>query len=163
MRPKGNAQVLESRRRQAVRLLKEGHSATDVATILGCHAKSIFRWRKMQTEGGHAALRARPNTGRPAGLTQSHKRDLTRRLLAGALKNGFATDLWTCPRIVELIRRRCGVSYHHDHVGRLMAAMGFTCQKPKRRAVERDEAAIEHWIRHDWQRIKKKRGENERT
>jgi len=131
-----------------------------VARLVGCHPKTVSRWKKLQKDGGHAALRARPNTGRPPALSQKQKKDLTRRLLKGALKNGFATDLWTCPRIVELIRRHYGVSHHHDHIGRLMAAMGFTCQKPKRRAIERDEEAIRHWIAHDWERIKKKRSES---
>lgn len=146
-----------------MRLLDEGRSPREVAKEVGCHPKSVPRWNKARADGGHRALSARPNTGRPPGLTDRQKKDLTRRLLAGALKNGFDTDLWTCPRIVVLIRRHHRVSYHHDHVGRLMAAMGFTCQKPKRRAVERDEEAIEHWIRHDWERIKKKRGESVRT
>ena len=143
--------------------MNDGHSPTEVAKRLGCHPKSVSRWKKSQKDGGDAALRARPNTGRPSALSPGQKKDLTRRLLKGALKNGFATDLWTCPRIVELIRRHYGVGYHHDHVGRLMAWLGFTCQKPKRRAIERDEDAIQHWIAHDWERIKKKRNESVRT
>ena len=152
--------MLETRRREAIRLLDEGRSPAEVATLLRCHLKSLSRWKKMKRDGGQAALDARPNTGRPPGLTQHQKKHLTRRLLAGALKNGFETDLWTCPRIVELIRRLYGISYHHDHIGRLMAAMGFTCQKPRRRAVERDEEAVKHWIHRDWERIKKKRSES---
>ena len=150
--------MLEDRRYEAIRLLNQGHSPGEVALLVSCHPKSVSRWKKSQAVGGVAALRARPNTGRPAALSQKQKNGLTRRLLKGALKNGFATDLWTCPRIVELIRRHYGVSYHHDHVGRLMALIGFTCQKPRRRAVERDEDAVQHWIAHDWKRIKKKRG-----
>jgi transposase len=157
MRPNGSAVVLENRRREAIRLLNQGRPPGEVAVLVSCHPKSVSRWKKLQKEGGLAALRARPHTGRPAALSQTQKKDLTRRLLKGALKNGFATDLWTCPRIVELIRRHYGVSYHHDHVGRLMGLMGFTCQKPRRRAVERDEDAVQHWIVHDWERIKKKR------
>jgi transposase len=163
MRPNGSAQVLEGRRREAIRLLEEGHQPAAVARIVGCHPKSVSRWKKVQKDGGDAALGSRPNTGRPAALSRKQKKDLTRRLLKGALKNGFATDLWTCPRIVELIDRHYGVSYHHDHVGRLMALMDFTCQKPRRRAMERDEDAIQHWIAHDWERIKKKPGESEPT
>lgn len=112
----------------------------------------------MKERGGHAALRARPTPGRPCRLSERQKAKLTGLLLKGALANGFATDLWTCPRIVTLVKRHFEVDYHHDHVGRLMAAMGFTCQKPRLRAVERDEAAIEHWVRHDWAAVKKKRG-----
>lgn len=158
MRPKGEASELEQRRREALRRLSAGRKPADVAAELGCHVKSVHRWKRIKTQGGHAALRARPNTGRPPRLSAAQRAKLTTLLLDGALTNGFPTDLWTCPRIVTLIKRRFGVAYHHDHVGRLMAAIGFTCQKPKLRADERDEAAIEHWVRHDWVRIKKKPG-----
>jgi transposase len=156
-RPKGNGSELQARRVEALRQLREGKSVAEVAAEAGVHVGSVYRWQSMKDKGGHAALRARPNTGRPCRLTDRQKAKLTGLLLDGALANGFPTDLWTCPRIVTLIKRNFGVDYHHDHVGRLMAAMGFTCQKPKLRAAERDEAAVEHWVRHDWEAVKKKR------
>ena len=155
-RPKGTAADLEARRVDALRRLRAGESAAAVAAAVGVHVKSVHRWRKARADGGRAALRARPTPGRPCRLGDRQKAKLTDLLLAGALANGFPTDLWTCPRIVTLIKRHFGVAYHHDHVGRLMAAIGFTCQKPKLRAAERDEAAIEHWVRHDWAAVKKK-------
>ena len=78
-------------------------------------------------------------------------------LLLGAQAAGFATDLWTCPRVTELIEKQFGVRYHVDHVGRLLHALGWSPQRPERRAAERDEAAIQNWIKSDWPRIKKKR------
>ena len=65
----------------------------------------------------------------------------------GARSQGFDTDLWTCPRVKALIEREYGVSYHVDHIVRLLRSLGFTPQKPKRRAIERDEEAIARWIR----------------
>ena len=155
-RPKGKASDLEARRIEALRQLREGKAAADVAAEAGVHLNSLYRWQTIKARGGHAALRARPTPGRPCRLGDRQKAKLTDLLLNGALANGFPTDLWTCPRIVTLIRRHFGVDYHHDHVGRLMAAIGFTCQKPRLRAAERDEAAIEHWVRHDWEAVKKK-------
>jgi transposase len=84
---------------------------------------------------------------------------LAARLLKGAKANGFSTDLWTCSRIAELIERRYGVRYHVDHIPRLMASLGWSCQKPEVRAVERDEQAIQTWVSKDWPRIKKRRTE----
>lgn len=156
-RPTGKPAELEQRRIKALRQLREGKSPAQVAALVGVRVGSVYRWQAMNDKGGAAALRARPNTGRPCRLSDRQKAKLTDLLLKGALANGFPTDLWTCPRIVTLIKRQFGVAYHHDHVGRLMAAMGFTCQKPKLRAAERDEAAIEHWVRHDWEAVKKKR------
>jgi transposase len=77
-------------------------------------------------------------------------------LLRGAFAWGFRTDLWTTPRIAEVIRRTFGVRYHPTHVGRLLADLGWSCQKPERRALERDEPAIADWKRVIWPGIKKK-------
>ena len=67
----------------------------------------------------------------------------------------FATDVWTCPRVV--IARRFGVQYHVDHLSRLLRALGWSPQKPQRQAIERDEQAIRGWIKNTWPHVKKKR------
>ena len=77
-------------------------------------------------------------------------------LLKGAQAVGFPTDLWTCPRVAQLIRERLGVSYHVDHVCRVLHGLGWSPQRPSRRAIERDESAIQNWICAEWPRIKKK-------
>jgi transposase len=104
------------------------------------------------------ALVARPAPGRPPKLTARQRARLPRLLGQGAVAWGFATDLWTTGRIATLIRRQFGVSLHRAHVGRVLAALGWSCQKPERRAIERDEAAIAHWKRYRWVAIKKKPG-----
>jgi transposase len=76
--------------------------------------------------------------------------------MAGACAQGFDTDLWTCPRIVQLIRRLYRVRYHVDHIPRLMANLGFSVQRPERQARERNEQVIRAWINHDWLRLKKR-------
>jgi transposase len=80
---------------------------------------------------------------------------LLRLLLRGARAHGYRTNLWTTARIAEVIQRAFGVQYHRDHVGRLMHSLQWSPQKPERRALERDERAIEGWKRKDWPRIKK--------
>ncbi len=76
-------------------------------------------------------------------------------LLRGAKAAGFPTDLWTCPRIAKVIEERFGVHYHVDHIGRMLHALGWSPQKPQRRALERDEEAIGRWTKEDWPRIKR--------
>ena len=98
-----------------------------------------------------------PSPGRPPKLDARSKEKLRRLLLKGAEAHGFPTDLWTCPRVAELIRRTFRVSYHVDHVGRLLRTLGWSPQKPERRARERDEQAIQRWVRVDWPRVKKTR------
>ncbi len=73
------------------------------------------------------------------------------------LAQGYPTDLWATLRVAQLIHRVFGVRYHRDHVGKLLHALNWTCQKPKKRATQRAEAAIQAWKRRDWPRIKKTR------
>ena len=71
------------------------------------------------------------------------------------MANGFGTELWTCARVSILIQKQCQVRFHRSHVARLLHDLGFSCQKPERRALERDEARIQEWKRRDWPRVKK--------
>jgi transposase len=80
-----------------------------------------------------------------------------KRLTRGALRAGYRTDLWTLPRVTELIHQEFGVRYHPAHVWKVLTALGWSCQKPERRAVERDEAAIARWKQEAWPRVKKRR------
>jgi transposase len=82
-------------------------------------------------------------------------RRLVRILLKGALARGYQTELWTTARIAEVIDEVFGVQYHRDHVGRLMHRLGWSSQKPERRALERDDERIERWKRAEWPRVKK--------
>lgn len=159
MRLQGSAAELERRRRNAVALLEKGCSPQEVVKQLGVSSRSVFRWRKAVEEGGPEDLAAVPHPGRASFLNDDQKEDL----VDGARSQGFDSDLWTCPRVKLLIERQYGVSYHVDHVSRLLRSLGFTPQKPTRRAIERDEEAIENWVRQDWPRIKKKRRASRRT
>jgi transposase len=85
----------------------------------------------------------------------SHVSLQVRASIDGAMFHGYQTELWPTLRIAELIQRKFGIRYHRDHVGRLLHALGWSCQKPERRATQRNEAAIEEWKQHDWRRIKK--------
>jgi len=136
-------------------MLDVGMSTTDVARRLKVDPRSVRRWRQACRRRGEAGLRAKPAPGRSCRLSKRQRHGLRRRLLKGAKANGFATDLWTCPRVAEIIERRYGVSYHEDHIGRLLRSLGFSCQKPQKKAAERDESAIARWVAKDWPRIKK--------
>lgn len=156
MRPTGSAAELEARRLRAVDLLRDGKSNTEVARLIGVDVSSVKRWKRAAAQGGNAALAAKPNRGRPPRLTPEQKQELVQIVRAGPLAAGFRTNLWTCRRVAQVIRERFGVQYHRDHVGRVLQALGFTQQKPQRRATQRDEAVIEHWRTQEWKRIKKR-------
>lgn len=157
MRVPGSAQVLEYRRHQALELLDEGRSLHEVARLLTCAPSSVMRWRDARDAGGDDALRVKTASGRPPKLTEKQKRTLEKILLKGPIAAGYRTDLWTTARVAEVIERKFGVRYHRDHIGRLLGHMGWSHQKPERRASQRDEARIADWVKNDWPRVKKTR------
>jgi transposase len=154
-RPKGSADLLEDRRRRALALLDAGYSLNEVGRRIGCAAVSVMRWRDARRRQGDRVFEVRFSPGRPWKLGEKERKRLVRLLLKGPLAQGYRTNLWTTARIAELIRREFGVEYHRDHIGRLMHGLGWSVQKPERRALERDEEAIERWKHKDWPRIKK--------
>jgi transposase len=155
MRPKGSAKVLSQRRRLALKFLDQGLSLHEVARRLDCHASSVMRWRDTRRRRGERVFEVGASPGRPPKLSGPERKRLVRLLLRGALAHGYSTELWTCTRIRELIRLNFGVDYHRDHIGRLLHELGWSYQKPERRALERDEAEIERWKREAWPRVKK--------
>jgi transposase len=154
-RPKGSAELIEARRRQALRLLEEGYSLNEVGRMVGSAPSSVMRWRDALQSGGEEALKVRFSPGRPATLTDAQRGKIVALLLKGAMANGFGTELWTTGRVATLIQKRCRVQFHRSHVARLLHELGFSCQKPERRALERDEEKIEEWKRKRWPQVKK--------
>ena len=146
----------QRRREHALKLLNEGYQPVEVARTVGVDRRSVRRWNAAYREQGSEGIAARPAPGRPPKLDLRAQGQLERILMKGAEAAGFSSNLWTCPRVAEIIRKRFRVRYHVDHIGRLLHSMGWTPQKPQRRAVERDEEAIQRWIKQDWGRIKKK-------
>src|SRR4030042_2283741 len=155
MRPHGSPKLLEERRRSVVTFLKQNLSLHEIARRIGCHASSVMRWRNALRSGGQEALKAKPAPGRPPRLTSKQKKRIVRLLTQGAMAHGYRTELWTTQRIADLIERQLGVRYHRNHGGKLLHQIGWSHQKPERRAVERDEAAIAEWKRSVWPRVKK--------
>jgi len=149
---------LERRRRRAVQLVESGHSLATVAGMVGAAVSAVWQWRETYRRRGEAALRAKPVPGRPPRLTARQRQRLPRLLAQGARAHGYVTDLWTTKRVAAVITRAFGVVYHPAHVSRVLAGCGWSCQKPERRNVERDEAAITRWKRYRWAAIKKKPG-----
>lgn len=156
MRPPGTPQQLERRRRQAIHLLESGQHLSAVARQLHCAKSSVSRWLVAYRRKGDNGLRPVPIPGRPCRLSSAQKRALASTLLKGALAQGYRTDLWTLERIARLIRRKFRVQYHPNHVWWLLRGMGWSSQRPERRALQRDEPAIARWKRDTWPHIKKR-------
>jgi transposase len=157
MRPQGTPQQLERRRRQAIRWVQQGKSLSAVARTVGASKSSVSRWAETYQHQGRDGLRPQPIPGRPAKLTPAQKQRLVKLLLEGPRAAGYVTALWTLKRIAQLIRKHFGVEYHPNHLWRLLRRLGWSCQKPERRALQRNEAEIAHWKRYRWPHIKKRR------
>jgi transposase len=151
-----NHAELEKRRKKAATLFNQGYSAPEVARRFGVARQVVYRWKDAWQQGGKSALASKGPAGRKPKLTGKQIQRVTQALLAGPAAQGYKTQLWTLPRVAVLIEELTGVRYHPGHVWRLMGASGFSCQRPERRAVERDEKAIRRWQRVEWPALKKK-------
>ena len=149
--------AMERVRLRAARMFEQGTSQTEVAHRLGTSRQNAHRWHRRWQQGGRAALRAAGRAGRRPKLDSRQRRRVERALGQGALAHGFDSDLWTLQRVVVVIERRTGVRHHPSHVWRILGSMGWTLQRPQRRASERDEEAIARWVKKDWPRIRQKR------
>ena len=152
---KQDRRKLEQRRLQAARLLKRGVSQAEVARRVGVHRQSVSRWAQRLAAGGRTALKRAPTTGRPPQLSAADRRRINQALVRGPEALGYDTALWTAWRVADLIERACGVTYSTVHAWRVLRALGWTPQRPAGRALERNEAAIEHWKRVRWPTLKK--------
>jgi transposase len=155
MRPHGTASELERRRRLAVDRVRSGYTQTDVAQFLGVHRTSVCRWVKACREGGRRALAAKRSPGRPPKLTAAQEREVLGWFSQSPTKFGFSTELWTAPRVAQLVAQKFHVHFHPRYVNQWLAEHRVTPQKPVRQARERDAREVRRWLREEWPRIKK--------
>jgi transposase len=152
-RPIGTPAELERRRRHAVELMERGESPTTVARILGVARPSLYRWRKAarsQPDG----LAAKPHPGPAPGLRDDQLEHLEDLLLDGPGAHGWPTELWTAKRVAEVIRRHFGLSYHPEHVRKILKGrLHWSSQKPQDRATQRDDEEVVRWLEEEFPRI----------
>jgi transposase len=151
-RPIGTAEELERRRRRAVELVRQGESRATVARVLGVHPKSLARWLRQAKQPG--GLGARPQTGPLPGLSDEQLARLEALLRLGAKHHGWPNQLWTASRVTRLIKLHFGIDYHPEHVRKILKTrLGWTSQKPGRKARERDDKEVERWKDDEFRRI----------
>jgi transposase len=135
---------------------------TAVARKYGVSRQALYNWIAAHRADPRHGLDARAR-GRPSRLTPRQLARLDRMLVKGPRAQGFKTDVWTLPRVRDLVERTFGVRYHWAHFSRLLRRLGFTPQKPQRRAVERDDPAIERWRKKVFPPDPPKRGPRRKT
>ncbi|GAA2923006.1 hypothetical protein GCM10010446_03910 [Streptomyces enissocaesilis] len=146
-------QLAEARRVRAAELFDQGRSGAEIARTLGVSEESVRRWKRVWEEGGADALRP---TGRPPKLDDIQVEQVRTALEQGAQAHGFEADLWTLERVGLVVERVTGVVLSRASVWRLLTGrLGWSLQRPERRAVERDEWEVARWIAHEGPRTKK--------
>jgi len=147
---------LEQRRMKAARLFDQGVSQAEVGRQLGVHRQSVNRWHQAWNKNGTKALKRAGRAGRKPRLQAAQLEQVRRGLKAGPEALGYGTALWTTDRVVDLIERETGQTYHPGHVWKILRSLSWSCQRPVGRATQRDEPAIRRWKRVRWPEIKKK-------
>jgi len=147
--------TLETMRERAVRSVQDGESPEVVARVIGINRSTIYGWLAQYRRGGWGALKAKPLFGRPPKLDGKKLKwiyDIVTQ--KNPLQLNFAFALWTREMVAKLIKDKFHISLSLVSVGRLLAQLGITCQRPLHRALERDAALVQQWLKQEYPKIK---------
>ena len=158
-----NADVVQKRLSEATKkrlkagcLLLAGKGCAEVAAAVGVARQTVYTWKRLLDEGGIDALREVPERGRPAQLDEQQLAAVRAALLQSPTAHGFGPELWTLKRVGVVIERLQGVRFGQTNVWRILGTLGFSSQKPEKRAMERNDDAVRTWKRSTWPRLKKR-------
>jgi transposase len=144
---------------RAADMFGRGKSQADVVQALGVSREAVSEWYRLWQTGGRAALAGAGRAGRLPRLSDAQIAQVEESLLEGPRANGFETELWTLARVADVIETLTGVRYSQTRTWEILRRrLGWTRQRPARRALERDDEAIANWIKVEWPRIKKAPG-----
>lgn len=143
----------ERLRLQAAERFEGGQKSAETAAVLRISVRSVERWRRACRESGEVGDLSKGSPGR-LRLSEDQIARLERELERGPLAHGWADQRWTLARIKTLIGRLFHVSYTVDGTWRLLKRHGWSWQQPTRRAIERDEDAVEVWKKETWPRVR---------
>jgi transposase len=141
---------------QAARLLEKGYRQSEVARRVGAHRQSVSQWAAELRERGRAGLKKAGRAGRKPRLSTQQLKKIEQGLKQGPEALGYGTSLWTSARVAHLIQQEWGVEYHPGHVWRILQQLGWSCQRPAGRALERDEEKIRQWKQKRWPELRKR-------
>lgn len=162
MAPTGRARRdfggLRQRRMRATQMFAAGKSQAYVANRLGVSRQSVSRWYREWKRGGRESLVGARRAGRKARLTPADLKRIEGALREGPGAHGFSTQLWTLPRVAAVIEKLTGVRYHPGHVWKILRRiLGWSLQRPAKKAKERNDERIRRWVEETWPGLKKTR------
>lgn len=141
-------QQLEQRRTEAIKLLNDPsikRTQIQIATIIGVTTSAISQWKKRQNE---QHLQATPRTGRPKRLNTQQLEELRVLLEKPPTEYEYTRLGWTTTLVADLIEQKYGVTYHPDHVGKILHQLNLSVQRPKIRGKKRNDEVVEAWIKN---------------
>jgi len=142
-------------RERAVQRVQEGENPEVVARALGINRSTMYGWLAQYRRGGWGALKAKPLFGRPPKLDGKKLKWVYDTVtLKNPLQLKFPFALWTREMVATVIKDKFNITLSRVSVGRLLAQLGITCQKPLHRALERDETLVQQWLKKEFPRIK---------
>ncbi len=155
LRPRRDFPALESRRMAAAKLFDRGHGQAEIVHRLTVSRQTASRWFQAWRRKGRPGLKGAGRAGRKPHLDVHARERLRAALLRGPTAWAFRTHLWTLDRVVTVIARACHCQVGRTTAWRLLGSLGWTRQRPMRRAKERDETAIAQWKTVRWPQVKK--------
>lgn len=145
----------ESVRLDAAEMLEKGMKPSEIAKKLRISTKSAYSWRRQLRAGGTEALLSKGPGGARCQLTDEQVGWLRADLDAGPAAFGWVDDQrWTAARVNDLVFERYKVRYTDRGIAYLLRRIGYTPQVPVRHAAQRDEAAVDTWVRQVWPQVK---------
>lgn len=150
--------TLEHLRIMAVkRVVEDGEKPSVVMDSLGLCRTTIYPWLREFKDKGFEALAEKIASG-PEPLLNEKERGQVRRWIIGKdpRQHGFDFGLWTRRIVQSMIQEKMGVELCLTSVGKLLASLNITPQKPLRRAYERDPAAVALWQKETYPKLKKR-------
>jgi transposase len=148
--------TLEALRIRGVQSVQDGESPEAVARTLRIASRTIYSWLAQYRRGGWGALKAKPLAGRPPKLDDKKLKWIYNAVAQkNPLQFRFQFALWTRDMVATLIKQKYGIRLAANSVGRLLAQLGITPQKPLHRAIERDETLVQKWLKVEYPKIKK--------
>ncbi|NGZ09059.1 MAG: IS630 family transposase [Nitrospira sp. LK70] len=151
-----------ARRLQSVVLNMEGRTAPQIADVLKVHRVNVSIWLQRWREDGMEGILEGHRAGRPPNLSQRQQQELVDILDSGPVAYGFSAGVWTCPMVCRVIQEEFSVSYHPAHVSRLLHALEFSVQRPRKTLARADKALQSRWVRYRFPDVKKKPNARER-
>jgi len=155
--PRRDFAAMQERRRRAARLFTAGQrSQAEIARELHISRQSVSRWFEAWRQDNPNWIRGAGRAGRRPQLDKAQLKQVDKALRQGAQAHGFGTDLWTLPRVADVIEKLTGVHYHSGHVWKILGAREWSLQRPAKRARERNEEGRRLWMAKRWPAIKKR-------